>query len=603
MNVCGLTGSEIDRIQLRLTLVRQEMEKHGLDAYVVPRADEYLGEYVPPQNERLQWLTGFTGSAGMAVVLKDTAAVFVDGRYTIQVRQQVPDVAFEFHHLIDNPPIKWLSETLQAGARIGVDSRMHTLTWYEGAQKQLAKKDMKLADISENPVDLHWKDRPEPEAALAMLLDESYTGESSESKRKRIGAAIGDAGADIALVSQLDSIAWLLNIRGKDVPRLPVLLGFATLDREGNMALYTDPRKLPNDFSSHVGSGVEVFDAEQLTADLEKLGTEKRCVLADPTMANAWCQLKCREAGATMVTGTDPVLLPKAQKNPTELAGIRNCHVRDGSAVSRYLAWIDREVAAGRSYNEAELSDQLEIFRRELSDIHDLSFDTISAAGENAALAHYNHMNGTPADLEMNNLYLVDSGGQYLDGTTDITRTVIIGEPSDEHKKMFTLVLKGHIALARAVFPKGTSGQQLDALARQFLWQHGKDYDHGTGHGVGAFLSVHEGPQRISKAGPSQALLPGMVISNEPGYYQQGCYGIRCENLVVVNEREDGMLYFETITFAPFDHRLIDTSLMTAQETDWLNGYHAEVYEKLSPLLDGEDLKWLEDSTAALAQT
>jgi len=602
MNVCGLTGSEIDRIQLRLTLVRQEMEKHGLDAYVVPRADEYLGEYVPPQNERLKWLTGFTGSAGMAVVLKETAAIFVDGRYTIQVRQQVPDVAFEFHHLIDNPPIKWLGETLEAGAKVGVDSRMHTLTWYEGAQKQLAKKDMTLAAISENPIDLHWKDRPEPEAALAMLLDESYTGESSESKRKRIGAAIGESGADIALVSQLDSIAWLLNIRGKDVPRLPVLLGFATLDADGNMALYTDPRKLPNDFSSHVGSGVDVFDAEQLTADLEKLGAEKRSVLADPTMANAWCQLRCREAGATLVAGTDPVLLPKAQKNPTELAGIRNCHVRDGSAVSRYLAWIDREVAAGKSYNEAELSDQLEAFRRELSDIHDLSFDTISAAGENAALAHYNHLNGTPADLEMNNLYLVDSGGQYLDGTTDITRTVIIGEPSDEHRKMFTLVLKGHITLACAVFPKGTSGQQLDALARQFLWQHGKDYDHGTGHGVGAFLSVHEGPQRISKAGPSQALLPGMVISNEPGYYQEGCYGIRCENLVVVNEREDGMLCFETITFAPFDQRLIDTSLLTVQETEWLNRYHEEVREKLSPLLAGEDLEWLEESTDALSQ-
>ncbi len=600
MNVCGLTGSEIDRIQLRLTLVRQEMEKHGLDAYVVPRADEYLGEYVPPQNERLNWLTGFTGSAGMALVLKDTAAMFVDGRYTIQVRQQVPEVAFEFHHLIDEPPIRWLTEALQPGARIGIDTRMHTLTWYEAAEKQLSKKGMTLASIADNPIDLHWKDRPEPEATLAMLLAESYTGESSESKRKRIGEAVASAGADIALVSQLDSIAWLLNIRGKDVPRLPVLLGFATLDRDGNLSLYSDPRKLPNDFSQHVGSGVDVFDDTQLAADLEKLGTEKRAVLADPTMANAWCQLRCRDAGATLIAGTDPVLLPKAQKNVTELTGIRNCHVRDGSAVSRYLAWIDREVAAGRSYNEAELSDQLEAFRRELSDIHDLSFDTISAAGQNAALAHYNHMNGTPAELEMNNLYLVDSGGQYLDGTTDITRTIIIGKPSDEHKKMFTLVLKGHIALACAVFPKGTSGQQLDALARQFLWQHGKDYDHGTGHGVGAFLSVHEGPQRISKAGPQQALLPGMVISNEPGYYQEGGYGIRCENLIVVNGREDGMLFFETITFAPFDLRLVDTSLMTRDEMAWLNSYHNEVKTKLSPLLTGDDLIWLESSTQAL---
>ena len=600
MNVCGLTDSDIDRIQLRLTLVRQEMEEHQLDAFVVPRADEYLGEYVPPQNERLAWLTGFTGSAGMAVVLRETAAIFVDGRYTIQVRQQVPDVAFQFHHLIENPPIKWLSETLAAGARVGVDSRMHTLTWFEDAEKLLGKKDMTLTPVSGNPIDLHWQDRPEPEAALAMLLDESYTGESSESKRRRVGKTVAEAGADLALVSQLDSIAWLLNIRGRDVPRLPVLLGFATLDADGSMALYTNPGKLPNDFPRHVGSGVEVFDDTRLTADLNKLGGEQRRVLADPTMANAWCQLRCREAGATLIAGNDPVLLPKAQKNPTELAGIRNCHVRDGSAICRYLAWIDREVAAGKIYNEAELSDKLEAFRRELVDIHDLSFDTISAAGENAALAHYHHGNGTPANLEMNNLYLVDSGGQYLDGTTDITRTIIIGEPSDEHRRMFTLVLKGHIALACAVFPNGTSGIQLDALARQFLWQHGKDYDHGTGHGVGAFLSVHEGPQRISKSGPQQALLPGMVISNEPGYYQEGCYGIRCENLVVVTEREDGMLCFETITFAPFDQRLIDPSLMTGQEIEWLNNYHGKVWEKLSPLLSGDDLKWLKATTKKL---
>ena len=601
LNVCQLTGSEIDRIQTRLTLIRQEMAQQQLDAFVVPRADEYLGEYVPPQNERLAWLTGFTGSAGMAVVLRETAAIFVDGRYTIQVRQQVPDVAFQFHHLIEEPPVTWLGEALATGARVGVDSRMHTLAWYENAEKLLGKKGINLTPVARNPIDLHWQGGPEPEAALAMLLDESYTGEPSESKRKRIGKAVADAGADLALVSQLDSIAWLLNIRGSDVPRLPVLLGFATLDTNGGMALYTDPGKLPNDFPQHVGAGVEVLADTRLAADLKKLGKEQRRILADPTTANAWCQLCCREAGATLIAGDDPVLLPKAQKNPTELAGIRNCHVRDGSAVCRYLAWIDRELAAGKTYNEAELSDQLEAFRRELAGIHDLSFDTISAAGENAALAHYNHKNGTPANLEMNNLYLVDSGGQYLDGTTDITRTIIIGEPSEEHRRMFTLVLKGHIALACTVFPKDTSGIQLDALARQFLWQDGKDYDHGTGHGVGAFLSVHEGPQRISKSGPQQALLPGMVISNEPGYYQEGCYGIRCENLVVVAEREDDMLCFETITFAPFDQRLIEPSLMTGQEIDWLNNYHGEVREKLAPLLSGDDLKWLEAATENLA--
>jgi Xaa-Pro aminopeptidase len=585
----------------RLALVRADMAEQNLDAYIVPRADEYLGEYVPPQNERLQWISGFTGSAGAVIVLKNSAAIFVDGRYTIQVRQQVPADQFEFLHLVEQPPITWLKNQLEAGARVGFDARMHTFDWYNNARKSLEKKQIELIEVAENPIDGHWHDRPVPELALALLLSEEYTGESSLSKRQRIGAAIGEQGADTALISQLDSIAWLLNIRGADVPRLPVLLSFATLSKDGEMTLYTDLRKLTNDFSTHVGDGVTVKQFEELEAALEALGSSAAKVLADPATANAWCQLRCRDAGAELIAGTDPALVPKAQKNSTELQGMKNCHVRDGSAVSRYLAWIEKEVAAGRLYDEGELSDRLESFRRELPDIHDLSFDTISAAGPNGALCHYNHMNGTPARLEMNNLYLVDSGGQYLDGTTDITRTVVIGEPSDEHRRMFTLVLKGHIALSRAVFPKGTTGIQLDILARQFLWQAGLDYDHGTGHGVGAFLSVHEGPQRIGKSGPQTELLPGMVISNEPGYYKEDCYGIRCENLVVVVERDDSMLGFETITFAPFDTRLVDTSLMDNAEIEWLNNYHAQVRQKLSTELEGEDLNWLEQATSAVA--
>ncbi|MDA0978059.1 MAG: aminopeptidase P family protein [Proteobacteria bacterium] len=595
------TTEKLSQVQARLEQVRGMLGELKLDAFVVPRADEYLGEYVPPQNERLEWISGFTGSAGGAVILRDKAAMFVDGRYTLQVRQQVPDALFEFHHLIDEPPIRWLATALKPGSRVGVDSRMHTLAFYDAARTLLGKHSIELVEMAENPIDRFWHDRPEPDYQMAMLLGENYTGESSLSKRERIGAQIGKAGADIALISQLDSIAWLLNIRGADVPHLPVLLGFATLESSGDMVLYTDPRKLPNDFSSHVGRGVTIQTQEQLAQALQSLGAQHTRVLADPDNTNAWSQLRGREAGCELITGQDPVSLPKAQKNPVELAGIRNCHVRDGSAVSRYLAWIDREVAAGRLYNEAQLADQLEAFRRELSDIHDLSFDTISAAGANGALCHYNHMNGTPAELEMNNLYLVDSGGQYSDGTTDITRTVVIGEPTAEHRRMFTLVLKGHIALARAVFPKGTSGVQLDVLARQFLWQEGLDYDHGTGHGVGAFLSVHEGPQRISKSGPQQALLPGMVISNEPGYYQENCFGIRCENLVVVREREDGMLAFETITFAPFDTRLVESDMMTPEELDWLNTYHQAVREKISPLLQGDDRSWLENATRAVA--
>ena len=588
-------------IQQRLELVRQEMAKSNLDAFIIPRADEYLGEYVPPQNERLQWLSGFSGSAGVAVVLKTRAAMFVDGRYTIQVRQQVPETSFEFHHLIEEPPTHWLLETLGDDARIGIDSRMHTLSWYQVTKKAFATKNIELIELDDNPIDLHWEDRPIPDHKLAMLLGEEYTGVNSEKKRQMISAEIQKSGADIALISQLDSIAWLLNIRGGDVLSLPVLLAFATLDSKGDMIIYTDPSKLPDAFAAHVGKGVTVQKEDQLEQTLRHLGSQGKRVMADPAMANAWCQLRCQNAGARLIAATDPVLIPKAQKNEIELAGIRNCHIRDGSAVSRYLAWIDREVTAGKLYNEAELADKLESFRRELTDIHDLSFDTISAAGKNGALCHYNHMNGTPAMLEMDNLYLVDSGGQYSDGTTDITRTVIIGEPSDEHRKMYTLVLKGHIALARAVFPKGTSGVQLDVLARQFLWQERLDYDHGTGHGVGAFLSVHEGPQRITKSGPQQALLPGMVVSNEPGYYQEDCFGIRCENLVIVIARDDDWLAFETITFAPFDTRLVDTSIMNRAEIDWLNGYHEEVHTKLAPILEGEDLQWLKRSTQRVA--
>jgi Xaa-Pro aminopeptidase len=586
-------------IHERLTQVRAEFAVNNIDAYIVPRADEFLGEYVPLQNERLAWVSGFTGSAGMVVVLKTSAAIFVDGRYTIQVRQQVSADHYEFHHLIEDPPMLWLSENLGAGARVGFDSRMHSYSWYEESRQLLTKQEIELVEISQNPIDKHWQDRPEASQSLALLLSETFTGESSASKRQRIGEDIGRLDADVALLTQLDSIAWLLNIRGADVPRLPVLLSFATLDKDGQVVLYTDPRKLTNDFSSHVGDGVSIRNFEELQSALETMGNESLKVLADPLTANAWSQLRCLESGAELVSGTDPVLIPKSQKNQAELTGMKNCHIRDGAALSRFLHWIESEVEAGKLYDEGELSDKLESFRMALPDIQDLSFDTISAAGANGALCHYNHLNGDPAKLTLNNLYLVDSGGQYLDGTTDVTRTVTIGEPSAEHRKMFTLVLKGHIALATATFPKGTGGMQLDVLARQFLWGEGYDYDHGTGHGVGNFLSVHEGPQSIAKTGSKQALLPGMVLSNEPGYYKENCYGIRCENLMVVVQQDNGMLGFETLTFAPFDLRLVDTGLLTANEIEWLNRYHEDVRQKLSSQLTGADLAWLQVATQA----
>lgn len=585
------------RIEEKLTLIRKDMAERSLAAYFVPRADEYLGEYVPVQNERLEWVSGFTGSAGAVIILKDSAAIFVDGRYTIQVRQQVSAESFEYHHLIENPPIEWLAEQLSAGETVGIDSRTFTYSAFQSHQARLTKNDIDMVEVDENLIDLNWQDRPVPEHQLVMMLEESYTGEHSQVKRERIGQKIAQVNADVALISQLDSIAWLLNIRGADVPRLPVLLGFAILEKNGDLCLFTDPRKIPNELTNHVGSGVSIKDESFLEEALNQLGSEKTKVLADPMTANAWCQLRAAASGCELVPGVDPVLIPKAQKNSVELGGIRNCHERDGSAVSSYLAWIDKEVSEHRFYDEAQLSDKLESFRRQLSDIHDLSFDTISAAGANAALCHYNHMNGKPAMLEENSLYLVDSGGQYSDGTTDITRTVAIGSVSDEQRQMFTLVLKGHIALANAVFPKGTKGVQLDILARQFLWREGLDYDHGTGHGVGAFLSVHEGPQRIGKAGADQVIVPGMVISNEPGYYKEGEYGIRCENLVITVERDDGMLAFETITFVPFDARLLELSLMSEHELVWLNRYHTEVRDKISPLVEGDDREWLINAT------
>ncbi|MCZ6503091.1 MAG: aminopeptidase P family protein [Gammaproteobacteria bacterium] len=588
-------------IKDRLGAVRAEMAAVNLDAFLIPRADEYLGEYVPEHNERLRWISGFTGSAGVVIVLKEHAVIFVDGRYTIQVQRQVPAKLFDFHHLIEKPPLKWLSKTLEQGARVGFDSRLHPYSFYKSASALLASSNMELVEVDSNPIDNQWIDRPSPEPRLAILLGEEFSGEHSSSKRQRIGTIIEDSGSDVALITQLDSIAWLLNIRGSDVPHLPVLLGFAILNKNGEMTFFTDARKIPNDLHQHVGEGVAIQDESKVVEALRSLGNESMKVLADEATVNAFSVLRCIEYGCEIIAGKDPVLVPKAQKNSTELAGMRNCHLRDGSAVSRYLAWIEREVSAGNLHDEGTLADKLESFRRELSHIHDLSFDTISAAGANGAMCHYHHTNGTPAKLEMHSLYLVDSGGQYSDGTTDVTRTVAIGEPSDEHRHMFTLVLKGHIALATCVFPIGTTGVQLDVLARQFLWQEGLDYDHGTGHGVGSFLSVHEGPIRIGKASvPMAELLPGMVLSNEPGYYKEDCYGIRCENLMIVVARGDSMLAFETITFAPFDLRLVDMDLMTQAEISWLDQYHIDVREKLSPMLKGDDLQWLERSTRVI---
>ena len=584
----------------RLSDIRKQMAGARCDALVVPRADEYLGEYLPTHNERLHWLTGFTGSAGVALILAQRAAVFVDGRYTVQVRREVPSELFEYHHLLDDPQAQWLVEQLPAGARVVCDPRLHSLQWYRAMDKTLSEAGLELVADADNLIDRCWADRPEPVVKPALLLQDSFAGESSYDKRQRIARQIVVRGCDLALIFAPDSISWLLNVRGADMPQLPVLQSLALLQASGELTLFVDSSRLPGGFLAHVGDGVSVEAEEDFIDSITACSGKK--VLADPSNANAWTQLELVRAGAVLVAGEDPVLLPKACKNPVELAGTRNAHRRDAVAEVRFLAWLDAEVGAGRLHDEAVLADQLLSLRRQGEYFHAPSFDTISAAGTNAAMCHYNHLNGAPAALQMDSVYLVDSGGQYTDGTTDITRSIAIGDPGVEARRLFTLVLKGHIALARARFPRGTTGTQLDALARQFLWREGYDYDHGTGHGVGVFLSVHEGPQRISKHYNPVPLSPGMIVSNEPGYYRDDAFGMRCENLVVVRECESAqgetsMLEFETITLVPFDMRLLDIGLMDSTELQWLNDYHQCVAAALAPLLQGADKQWLLQAT------
>jgi Xaa-Pro aminopeptidase len=593
----------VTAIEARLAALRQLMAAANYDALFVPRADEYLGEYIPQDKERLCWVSGFTGSAGMVLVLRKQAAIFVDGRYTVQVRTQAPGELFSYHHLIDEPPVNWLVSVLQRGARVACDPRLHSLQWYRDTKNSLADAGMELIADSDNLVDRCWLDRPEPICNPAILLGEAYTGESGAHKRQRIAERVKARGCDAALVFAPDSVSWLLNIRGTDMPQLPVVQGFAMLDSTAQVTLFVDPRRLPDGFHAHAGEGVRVLAEQEAGSALRAYAGQR--VLADASNANAWLQLQLESYGAILVDGDDPTALPKACKNAVELSGTRAAHQRDAVAEILFLTWLDSEVAAGRLHDEATLSDHLFSLRAQGEMFHAVSFNTISAAGANAAMCHYSHLNGEPARLTMNSVYLLDSGGQYTDGTTDITRTVAIGDPGPEARRLFTLVLKGHIALAQARFPPGTTGTHLDALARQFLWREGFDYDHGTGHGVGVFLSVHEGPQRISKQHNGVALQPGMIVSNEPGYYRDGAFGIRCENLQVVracaeNLGEKPMLEFETLTLVPFDTRLLDESLLVQSELDWLNRYHQQVATAIAPLLPESAQAWLAHATRPL---
>ena len=597
--------------EARLDALRKELKARDLDGFVVPISDEHMSEYVGAYAQRLAWLTGFGGSAGTAAVLADKSAIFVDGRYTLQVREQVDGRLYEYQSVPATSVAAWLAENAPAGAKIGFDPWLHGKPWVDATNKALREKGAALEPVDGNPIDAIWADRPAPSLAPALVHANAYTGKSSEAKRSDVAEWLAAKGLDAAVISALDGVAWLLNLRGTDVDRTPVALSFVLAHADGTAELFIAEEKVTPELRAHLGNAVTVRPREAFVPQLKALAGKK--VAVDPERSVEAIFGALQGAGASVIELTDPTVLAKAVKNPVEQAGQRAAQARDGAAIAKFLHWLS---VAGPKGGEDELSAaaQLRAFRDEDPLLRDLSFDTISAAGPHAASPHYRVDEQSNLPIAPGSIYLVDSGGQYLDGTTDITRTVWVGpgEPSAEHKDRFTRVLKGHIALALAVFPRGTIGSQLDTLARAALWQAGVDYAHGTGHGVGSFLSVHEGPQRIAKAsggqaGTGQELLPGMILSNEPGYYKAGEYGIRTENLVLVEPRtiagQEGEYFgFENLTWAPIDKSLVDTALLTRDELKWWDEYHARVETILAPQLQGEALDWLKLACAPLAR-
>ncbi|MES2326130.1 MAG: aminopeptidase P family protein [Pseudomonadota bacterium] len=591
----------------RLAALREQLKAEKLDGFVVPLTDEHMSEYVGSYAQRLAWLTGFEGSAGSAVVLPQEAAIFVDGRYTLQVRQQVSATEWSYQSVPETSTTQWLEEHAPEKARIGYDPWLHTRDWVNKAKEALASRGAELVPVDRNPIDEIWKDRPEASKAHLVVQPDQYAGKSAAEKRTEIGDWLVKHHADAAVLSALDSIAWAFNIRGADVTHTPVALAYALVHADGTADLFVASEKIDAEVRQHLGNGVRLHERYEFEGALSEL--KGKTVVVDPERAVAAIFEALEKAGAKILPLRDPTILPKALKNPAEIAGQKAAQERDGAVISKFLHWIDQEAPNG-DVDELKASDHLEALRRENPELRDLSFDSISGAGPNGAIVHYRSSEKTNRKLEKGTLYLIDSGGQYVDGTTDITRTVPIGEPTAEMRDRFTRVLKGHIAIATAVFPKGTRGSQLDSFARRPLWEAGLDYAHGTGHGVGSFLAVHEGPQRISPVGSSQSggdepLQAGMIISNEPGYYKTGEYGIRIENLVLVVPREiEGaekeMLGFETLTFAPIDRRLIDVEMLEPEELVWLDCYHAHVLARIGPNLSGADLAWLQQACAPI---
>jgi Xaa-Pro aminopeptidase len=588
----------------RVKALRAEMKSRRLKGFLVPHSDEHQDEFLTPPAERLAWLTGFTGSAGAAVVLDKAAALFVDGRYILQARGQVDGALFEVLQTPEAKPSTWIAGTLTKGAAVGYDPSLHTIKEIERLTETLAKSGIKLVPVDTNPVDLVWLDRPKPSPAPIVPHGVEYAGKSALEKIRDVQTELKEEQTDAVLLTLLDSIAWLFNIRGGDIKHTPVALAYALVPASGRPTLFIDSAKVSDNVKGELRDYVDLAEPAALAEKLKALGEAKARVQLDPETAPMRFAQVLKAEGAQFVPGKDPCINPKAIKNAAEIKGARVAHLRDGVAMARFLAWLD-EVGELGKIDEIAAAMKLEDCRRESGQLKDISFDTISAMGANGAIVHYRPTTKSKATLKSGTLYLIDSGAQYRDGTTDVTRTIAIGAPTAEMKRHYGLVLRAHIAIATARFPKSTRGQDLDPLARRPLWEAGLDFDHGTGHGVGSYLSVHEGPQRISRLGTAE-LEPGMILSNEPGYYLEGSYGIRLENLVLVTplEKISGgtreMMGFETLTLVPFDRRLIDPKQLVPFELAWLNAYHARVRREIEPVLLSDDRAWLRHATAPI---
>lgn len=592
----------------RVARLREELVRQRLDGFLVPRADEHQGEYVAKRSERLQWLTGFTGSAGIALVLRERAVIWVDGRYTLQVRDQTDPGIFSVESLVDNPPPQWLADNTARGRRIGFDPWLHTIANARALRAALEKSGAELVAVEPNLVDAIWVDQPAPPAEPVEVHPESLAGEAAASRLARMAETVEAADADAAVLTDPASIAWSFNIRGRDVPHTPLALGFAIISADGRHSLYMERRKFGGETLAHVSAHAELHPPAELEHGLRRRAAAGGRIALDPQLAAEKLRIVIEESGGEVVEALDPARLPRATKNARELEGTRAAHRRDGTAVTQFLCWLDRQPPG--SLDEIAVARQLEETRSSVGEamqmpLRDISFDTISGAGPNGAIIHYRVTTRTSRKLQAGELYLIDSGAQYRDGTTDITRTVAIGAPTEAMRTHYTLVLKGMIGISMLRFPPGTRGMDIDAIARIALWKAGLDYAHGTGHGVGSYLSVHEGPQRIAKTG-TEKLQPGMILSNEPGYYREGQYGIRLENLVVVTPADTvaggdiAVHAFETLTLAPFDRRLVRTELLTDEERGWLDAYHTRVLAEIGPMVEGETLAWLEKAAAPL---